>query len=50
MKHKEAEKICQYCGKLHKGNGYTCGGCNQKLSLVRELLAIGRKIKAGAKK
>ena len=50
MKHKEIKKICPYCGKLHNGNGYTCEVCAKKLPLVRELLAIGRKIKAGAKK
>jgi tRNA(Ile2) C34 agmatinyltransferase TiaS len=44
------KRVCKYCGKTAKGNGFTCEVCAKKLPLVRELVAIGRKIKAGAKK
>jgi hypothetical protein len=49
MKHKENEKICMYCDRKFKGTSYMCGKCKSRLPLVRELIAIGKKIKAGAK-
>ena len=45
--------VCRYCGDKFKGKTETadmCHKCYSKLPLVRELCAIGRKIKAGTKK
>lgn len=45
------DRKCKYCGaSMGKGAGDICHNCYTKLPLVREIKAIGKKIKAGVKK
>ena len=49
----EEKRICKYCEKKlpqYCQLANMCYNCNDKLPLVRELKAIGNKIKRGVKK
>lgn len=47
----ENKRICKYCkASMGKNAGDVCPNCTSKLPLVRELIAIGNKIKRSVKK
>lgn len=42
------KRVCKYCGSISYSGTDMCATCNEKLPIIRKIVAIGHKIKRQA--